>query len=53
MVYETAEKQIPEVVSSQSLAPDYVHYKGDVLLQLLCCVRYTYNRTEVEVLNSA
>ena len=23
------------------------------MLQLLCCVRYTYNRTEVEVLNSA
>ena len=53
LVCETAEKQISEVVCSQSPAPDCVHYKSDVVLQLLCCVRYTYNRTEVEVLNSA
>ena len=31
MVCETAEKQISEVVWSQSLAPDCVHYKSDVV----------------------
>ena len=56
MICEASKKQISEVVCSQSMAPDCVHYKSDVVLQLLFCVIYvyiyTYNCTEGEVLNS-
>ena len=56
MICEASEKQISEVACSESLAPDCVHYKRDVVLQLLFCVIYvyiyTYNCTEGEVLNS-
>ena len=56
MICEASKKQISEVVCSQSLAPDCVHDKSDVVLQLLFCVIYVYiftcNCTEGEVLNS-
>ena len=43
MICEASEKQITEVVCSESLAPDCVHYKSDEVLQLLCCViRHIY-----------
>ena len=42
MICEASEKQITEVACSESVAPDCVQYKSDVVLQLLCCVIYIY-----------